>query len=65
MAQFNELSRREEKIVKVLLEMTFTVNGETITEEIEVAHFNPQNEVEIARGNTNRWITRNRELQSE
>lgn len=65
MAQFNELSRREEKIIKVLCEMTFIVNNETIIEEIEVSHFNPQNEAEIERGNSNRWITRNRELQGE
>ena len=57
-----ELSRREEKTIRTLVEFTFADGS---TKEIEVSHFCPKDEEDIELGLSNRLISEQRQLDEE
>lgn len=64
--EYKEIKRTEEKItqttVTTTVEFTFEVNGEKLTETIDIPHFNPKDETDIELGIKNKYESRLREL---
>ena len=59
---YKEISRREEKIIRTLVEFTFNINGEEIKKEVDIPHFCPKDEKEIELGISNRFVSEERDL---
>lgn len=58
MSHHKEISRREEKTIRTLVEFTF---DDGTKREVEVSHFEPKNEADIELGLNNRLISEERE----